>query len=199
MYAAAFFWACRGFAETIHLHAATAQSVFHFYAVAIGTDAIGSYARCSCKCGRAEQAASETRAFLVGPIDELHGDWRLAVVLRGDATQDFESRENIERSIEPATVRDGIQMPANEQRPFGSPFQRDPIISGGVVVMLDRQLTDFRGEPLARFEPRIRPRDTLRAVFIAGEGAKLFQLGDCSFRIECHGFVFLYPETCATN
>ena len=66
--------------------------------------------------GGAEQAAAEARAFFVGPIDQADRDRRAAVVLAREAAQDFEAGQHAEAAIEPAAVRDGIEMAADEQR-----------------------------------------------------------------------------------
>ena len=77
-------------------------------------------------------------------------------------------------------------MAAEQQRLLRLALQRDPVVAGGVVVLLDRQPCELGGEPFARLQPRIGPGDALRAVFVAGECAEFFQFGDGSFRIETH-------------
>ena len=89
--------------------------------------------------GRAEQALAETRAFFVRPIHEAHRDGRLAVVLRVDAAQNFHARQHVETAIEPAAVRHGIDVAADEQRLFRFAAQCGPGIARRVVVNLDRQ------------------------------------------------------------
>ena len=47
--------------------------------------------------------------------------------------------------------------------------------------------SSFSGEPFARANPRVRPRDALGAFLVAGELAELAQLVDCAARVKRHG------------
>jgi hypothetical protein len=71
--------------------------------------------------GRPEQAFAEARAFFIGPIHKAHRDGRLAVVLRIDAPENFHAREHVEAAIQPAAVRHGIHVAADEQTRSDSP------------------------------------------------------------------------------
>jgi len=81
---------------------------------------------------RAKQAFSKPRTFFVGPIHKANSHRRLAMVLRVDAAENFHTRENIQATIEPAAVRHGIHVAADEQTFFRSPrkvVQRFPAAS----------------------------------------------------------------------
>jgi len=67
-------------------------------------------------------------------------------------------------------------MTANDQCLLRCAWQRGPAIARGVVVVLNRQAFDLGLKPLARFQPRIRPRHALRAIFVVSQGAQFFQL-----------------------
>ena len=82
---------------------------------------------------------AEPRAFFIRPIHETNGHRRLAVVLRVDAPQNFDAGEDVEATIEPAAIRHGIHVAADEQRLFGFAAQCEPEISGRIVVNFDRQ------------------------------------------------------------
>ena len=61
--------------------------------------------------GGAEQRAPEARALLVGPVDQLQRDRRrLALV----AAEDLERRAHAEAAVEPAAVRHGVDVRADD-------------------------------------------------------------------------------------
>jgi hypothetical protein len=51
---------------------------------------------------RAEQAAAESRAFLVGPVDHLDRDRRPSIL---EHPQRLEAGHHAERAVEPSAVR----------------------------------------------------------------------------------------------
>ena len=104
--------------------------------------------------------------------------------MRIDAPQNFHAGQDIEAAVEPAAVRHGINVAADEQGFFRFAAQGRPKISRRVRVNFDRQFGKFLLEPVARGNPRRRERDALRAVFVAGERAKFFQFGDGAFGIQ---------------
>src|SRR6185436_6674107 len=63
--------------------------------------------------------------------------------------------------------------------------QRRPEIPRFIHAHLDWQLLELLPKPRACFDPLLRERHPLRAIFISREIAQLFELCDCSFRI--HG------------
>src|SRR5580692_10227919 len=128
-----------GFAETIDLNAAASERVFKTNAVAFGAHAVSGDAGGTSKGRRAEKAAAEARAFLVGPIHQADRDRRAAVEFLRNTPNDFEARKNVERTIEPAAVRNGIKVAADQQGFFGLAGEGDPVVAGDVVVMFDRK------------------------------------------------------------
>ena len=124
----------------------------------------------------AEQRAAEARTLLVGPVDEAHGDRRLA--LRGQAPQHLDAAHDVEAAVEPAAVRHRVDVPADEQRPLGCAAQREPLVACLVDLLLDGDGGELPAQPLARPLPRLRPRHALRAVLVARQLLELAQLVD---------------------
>ena len=142
------------------------------------------------KGGRTEQAAAETRAFFIGPIDQADGDRAdgRRIGLRSGAG----SRGPPERPRQPSSqppFGNGIEMAADQQRFLGFAMERDPAVAGGVEMMLDRELCQLGCEPVARFEPGVGPGEALRAVGVGGELAQFFQVGDRAFWIQSEASV----------
>src|SRR5581483_2430256 len=75
-------------------------------------------------------------------------------------------------------------MAAQYERLLQLAHERDPAISGRIVMVLHRQILDLGLEPLARLEPGIGPCEALRAVFVAGERAQFLQVGDGSLGVD---------------
>ena len=116
---------------------------------------------------RAEERAPEARALLVGPVDEPHRHRRRA--LGGDPPQHLDAGHDVQAAVEPAAVRDRVDVAADQQRALGGAPQREPLVAR-LVDLLDRAgLRDLAAEELARLLPGLRPGDPLRAVLVAGE------------------------------
>ena len=64
-------------------------------------------------------------------------------------------------------------MASDQQRTLGSAGERDPLISGGIHVLLYRQAVQLGFEPGSGLEPGVRPGDALGAVLTGGERAQL--------------------------
>ena len=143
---------------------------------------VGHRSRC---CARAEEAAAEACAFLVGPVHEPDRDRRLS--LARDPTQHLDARDDVEAPVEPAAVRDRVDVSADEDGALRLSGQREPLVPSRVDRLLRGGARDEVTEPLARTFPRLRPRHALRPVLVSGELPELLQLGDGSLRIECHG------------
>src|SRR4249920_1803190 len=62
----------------------------------------------ACGCARAEEAPAETRSLLVSPIYEADRDRRRAVFR--DPAQYVDARQDIQTTIEPASIRDGVDV-----------------------------------------------------------------------------------------
>ena len=73
-------------------------------------------------------ATAEARAFLVRPGDEPHRQRRRAVL--GKAPQRFETCKHVQAAVEPTSVRDRIQVPADHQHAVGRAGQGEPLIAG---------------------------------------------------------------------
>jgi hypothetical protein len=58
--------------------------------------------------GRAEQAAAEPGALLVGPVDQGDGDRRRA--LGGERAQQLEPGHHAQRAVEPAAFRHAVEV-----------------------------------------------------------------------------------------
>ncbi len=78
---------------------------------------------------RAEEAPAEPRALFVGPVHELQRHRR---PLAGVGAQRLEASHHAERAIEPAAVRDRVEMAADDDRAVGIAAQRRPAVAGGV-------------------------------------------------------------------
>ena len=107
-------------------------------------------------CGRrAQKAAAETRAFLIGPIHELESDRGFGSA--GIAAERFEGGDDAESSIEPAAVRHGIEMAAEDDGLVRGAGDGDPVVAGGVG---DRRKADsgkFAAKPFASGAPYRAP------------------------------------------
>ena len=139
----------------------------------------------SCGRARAEQAAAEPGSLLVCPVDEANGDRRPAFL--GYAAQDLDPRDDVEGSVEPASVGNGVDVAADEERLLGGSCQREPLVSGLVGLLGDAEWLELPGEPFARPHPRVRPGDALGALLVARELAELVQLFDGAARLKRHG------------
>ena len=136
------------------------------------------------RCARAEQAAAEARALLVGPVDEAQGDRRRSVFR--DAAQDLDPGDDVQRAVEPAAVRHGVDVAADEHRALGLPGEREPLVAGLVDLLRRARPGDLLAKPRAGRLPGLRPGDPLRSVLVPGELAELLQLGDRAARLERH-------------
>ena len=130
--------------------------------------------------GGAEERAAEPGALLVGPVHEPHGQRRRPVL--GDPPQHLDAGEHVEAAVEPAAVRHGVDVAAEQERALGRARQREPLVPGLVDLLLGARRHDLLAQPLARPLPRLGPRDALRAVLVAGQLLQLAELGDGPFR-----------------
>src|ERR1017187_9959049 len=128
--------------------------------------------------------STRPRAFFIGPTHKAHGYWRLAMVLRIDAAKNFHARHYIETAVQPATVRHGIKVAADEQTFVRCAAQGEPRVASGVVVNFERQPFDCFAQKFPRCQPGFSEGDALRAVFVAGEHAEFLQFGDGAFGIK---------------
>ena len=90
-----------------------------------------------------------------------------------DPAHDLDTGHHIQRPVEPAAVRDGVDVPADQQRAFRVARQREPLVAGGVDRLLGAGSVELSAEPFAGALPCIGPGDALGAVFVAGHLLKL--------------------------
>ena len=145
----------------------------------------------------AEERAAEARALLVGPVDEPDRDRRRALL--GDPAQHLGARDDVEAAVEPAAVRDRVDVAADQDGALRLAAQRPPVVAGCVALALEREAVEEPVEPGAGRVPRVRPRDALGAVLVARELLELAQLRDDATGIEGHGATLddlrPWPET----
>ena len=134
---------------------------------------------------RAEERAAEARALLVRPVDEPDGDGRRPVLR--DSAENLRACEDVEAAVEPAAVRDGVHVTADQDGPVGIAAQRVPVVPGRVALDLERQVGQRLGEPGAPLRPGVRPRDALLAVLVAGQRSQLPKPRDDACGVERHG------------
>jgi hypothetical protein len=133
---------------------------------------------------RPEQRTPEARALLVGPADEPHGDRWLALLR--DSAEHLGAGDHVQRAVEPAAVRDRVEVAADQQLLVGAAVERPPLVARLVERHLRAGAFELRGHPLLRLHPGVGPRNPLGAVLVARELAELLQLGDGTAGIERH-------------
>jgi hypothetical protein len=132
-------------------------------------------------CGRgAEERATEPRTLLVRPAHEPHGQRRRPVFR--EAPHHLHACEDVEAAVEPPAVRHGVHVAADQERPLGLARQREPLVPRLVDLLRGAGRRHLLAQPLTRPLPRIRPRDALRPVLVAGQLLQLTQLRDRAFR-----------------
>ena len=93
--------------------------------------------------GRSEKAFAKSRAFLIRPIDETDCYRWPAVVLRIDAAKNLDAGQGVQTAIEPAAVRDGIDVSADEERPGRFTPQRRPKVPGFIGPNIRAERFEF--------------------------------------------------------
>ena len=122
----------------------------------------------------AEQRPSEPRPLLVGPVHEPDRDGRRA---HGrDVAEHLGAGEDVEAAVEPAAVRDGVHVPADQDGAVGRAAQRVPVVAGLVALDLEREVGERVCQPGATARPGLRPRDALGAVLVTRERSQLLQV-----------------------
>ncbi len=91
----------------------------------------------------AEQRATEAGAFLVGPVDDADRHRQLDAVTM-ECPQHLGTGQHSEAAVEPAAVRNRVEMAA-EHDPVGTRArQRHPQVAGRVGVGVDRHTVERR-------------------------------------------------------
>src|SRR5215210_7543943 len=116
----------------------------------------------------AKEAASKAGALLVGPVHETQSDGTL---LGGEGAHDFEGAHHVQGTVEPASVRDGVYVSAEEDGTLRVTGCRGPDVASLVGLYLGYvfNLLQFAPEPLTGFVPLPCPRDAAGAVGSTGE------------------------------
>src|ERR1700733_7142226 len=91
-------------ADRADVDAAGGQCLFETLAGRVGTVTIGFNGMRAGKCRGAEKAATEARAFFIGPVNKANGDGRFAVVLSIDSLEHGIGGEDAETTVKPAAV-----------------------------------------------------------------------------------------------
>ena len=149
------------FAHPLDVHAVLRQRVDQARAVAI--DQLAHLVDLQAAGGgrRAEQAAAEAGAFLVGPVHQLQRDRRPP---GGVHAQHFERGHHAETSVQPSAVRHRIEMAADDDRARRVAADRHPVVAGGIGLDGEPEFGDPGGEPRARLAPHRSPGQPLGPI-----------------------------------
>ena len=139
-----------GAVEVLDVDAVLAEHVGQRVALLVGQPAQHVDVERADRRRRAEQAAAEAGALLVGPVDEGDGHRRRA--LGGERAQQFEAGHHAQRTVEPAALGHAVEVAADDEHLRALAAQHGPQVAGLVGVDLDRQ----GGQRLA--QQRARPR-----------------------------------------
>jgi hypothetical protein len=71
-------------------------------------------------------------------------------------------------------------MSADQQRIVSALADREPLVAGLVDLLVRTGALELHPQPRARGLPRVRPRDALGAVLVAGQLAQLPKLLDAT-------------------
>jgi hypothetical protein len=174
-----------GLAHPVELHAVGGERVGERRPVPVGEPAHRIRVERTRAGARAEQAAAEARALLVGPVDEHEGERAL---LGCERAQHLQPGDDVERPVQPAAVRDGVEVAAEHDEPLGLAGSGRPRVAG--LVGLDRHALDpveLGAQPLARRDPRVGPGDALGAVLVLRQLSDPAQARDRAGRVDrCH-------------
>ena len=122
--------------------------------------------------GRSEQAHAEASLF-VSPVDETQGDGQIAAAVDAEC---FERGENAQRAVEPAAVRNGIEVRAEDDGLLRTAGRRDPDVAGGVELGLPSDRGKLLRKPRARPLPDRAPRDALGALVVRRQRRQLSKI-----------------------
>ena len=111
------------------------------------------------RAGGPQQAPRESRALFVGEVDDGERDRPITLL---ELAQRFDSREDAERPVEPAAVRNRIQVPADDHRACGLARQGDPVVAGGVPLLAEPEPGGDAVQPATCLTPNRPPGDPLR-------------------------------------
>src|SRR5215212_8433833 len=131
---------------------------------------------------RPEEAAAEAGTLLVGPVHEAQRDGTL---LWGEGAHDFEGADYVQGAVEPASVRDGVYVAADQDGPLRLTGCCSPDVAGlvGLYLCYALYLLELAPEPLSGLLPLLRPRDAAGAVGAAGNVGELLELINGAARV----------------
>ena len=89
-----------------------------------------------------------------------------------DATENLNAREGVQTTIEPASVRDRIEMSADEQRFLRFTDYSCPKVSRFVGMNFRRDFFHLTAQPGTSLCPRLGKSYALRAIFVASKRAE---------------------------
>ncbi len=137
------------------------------------------------------QRAAEARALLVGPVDEPDGERRLPVCC--DAPQHLDAGHHVQAAVEPAAVRHGVDVAADEDGLVGGAAQSEPLVARRVDGLLRPGPVHPPAQPFTCPFPGLRPRHPLRTVLVTGQLLELAELLHDTARLEWHAATLTFP------
>jgi hypothetical protein len=164
-----------GVERAVEIDAVLAQRIGQPDAFAVGQAADGVGLQRAGRRARPQQAATEARALLVGPAHELE---RQRARLAGLRAQHLQAADDVQRAVEPAPVGHRVQVPADDHEALRVARGRRPDVARRIALHGDAvDPGELAAEPVVGGLPRVGPRNTLRAVVVAGQPGELAQPG----------------------
>ena len=179
--------------RSINVDAVRGQRIGQGDAVAVAQDAELLRLHRAGGATRPPQRSAETETLLVGPVHERHRYRRRTLL--ADAPQHLECRDNIKAAIQPTSVLDRVEVPAEQHRPTRRAAVGRPEVACFVSPDLDREQSELLEEPLAGAFPSRRPADPLGTVGTARQPVEITQLLDDTPRFERHQIAIQPPST----
>ena len=82
---------------------------------------------------------------------------------RGEAPHHLDAGDDVQRSVQPAAVRDGVDVPADQHAPARIARKRPPLVARPRRPRISMPV-ELARQPFLRPHPRVRPGDALSAV-----------------------------------
>src|SRR5918993_93809 len=163
--------------DPVEFHAIFLKGVWQGDAVTVFEVAHVIGSQRACARARAEEAAPKAGPLLVGPVHETQSYWTL---LGSEGAHDFEGADHVQGAVEPASVRDGVYVAAEDDGLLRVTRSRGPDVAGLVGLYLGYAiyLLELAPEPLAGLLPLRGPRDTTGAIGASCEFGEFLKLID---------------------
>src|ERR687890_321366 len=163
--------------DPVKVNAMLLERVWQGDAVAVFEVAPVVWLERACGRARAEEAAPKASPLLVGPVHETQSHGTL---LGGEGAHDFEGANHVQGTVEPASVRDGVYVSAEDDGTLRVTWCRGPDVAGLVGLYLGYavNLLQFAPEPVTGLHPLPCPRDAPGAVGTTGEFAEFLEFID---------------------